>query len=92
MTDAKKKALELVEKYTLYVGALRKDKDSDYFILPTGGFISLNNAVSLALIAVEEIVESHPSRRYWETNDDEIPSAIVFWNDVVSELELLIYS
>ena len=42
-----------------------------------------------ALIAVDEILESQPSYRYWDTYDDEEPSAVTFWKEVKNEIKLL---
>jgi len=44
----------------------------------------------MALIMVEQILESQPSFKYWETYDDETPSAITFWNEVKTELNNII--
>ena len=46
-------------------------------------------AKDCALIAVDEILNSIPSRRYWDTYDDETPSAITFWQEVKTEIEKL---
>ena len=42
-----------------------------------------------ALITVDEILESQPSRRYWYTYDDETPSASIYWQEVKQEIEKL---
>lgn len=44
------------------------------------------NAVECAKIAVDEILKESPSKRYWDTYDDEQPSAITFWQEVKNEL------
>lgn len=41
----------------------------------------------LAQVAVNEILESQPSYRYWDTYEDETPSAIVYWQEVKEELK-----
>lgn len=46
-------------------------------------------AKQCALIAVYEILESQPSRRYWDTYDDETPSASIYWQEVKQEIEKL---
>jgi hypothetical protein len=51
--------------------------------------LSIVNAKQCALIAVDEILNSVPSRRYWDTYDDETPSAIIYWQEVKQEIEKL---
>ncbi len=46
-------------------------------------------AIEHSLITVNEMLKSVPSRRYWDTYNDETPSAITFWREVKDELELL---
>jgi hypothetical protein len=38
---------------------------------------------------VDKILEENPTRMYWDTYDDETPSAITVWGEVKSELEAL---
>ena len=80
--DSKKKAKELCLKYQklLFICISDKLEDADY-IHP--------DSVKCAKIAVDEILESQPSYRYWDTYDDETPSAITFWSEVKNELDAL---
>jgi hypothetical protein len=71
----KEKAIELVDKFKLSTGANTK--------------INIYVAEQCALIAVDEILNEHPSKKYWETYDDETPSAITFWEEVKQEIEKL---
>ena len=54
-------------------------------------FIELNGnsffAISNSLKCVDEVLNSIPSRGYWHTYSDEIPSAIIYWEEVKQELE-----
>ena len=45
--------------------------------------------IEVALIVVDKILEETPTRIYWDTYDDETPSAITVWNEVKTELEAL---
>ena len=45
--------------------------------------------VEIALLIVDKILEESPTRIYWDTYDDETPSAITVWGEVKSELEAL---
>ena len=45
--------------------------------------------IEIALLMVNKILEESPRRIYWDTYDDETPSAITFWNEVKTELEAL---
>jgi len=45
--------------------------------------------IEVALLLVDKILEETPTRIYWDTYDDETPSAITVWNEVKSELEAL---
>jgi len=45
--------------------------------------------IEVALLIVDKILEETPTRIYWDTYDDETPSAITVWNEVKSELEAL---
>ena len=46
-------------------------------------------AKSFALIAVDEIINESPSKIYWQTYDDETPSAITYWQEVKEEINKL---
>ena len=81
--EAKSKALELIEKYNKFAHS-NPAHDSELFYRRLK-----ENSIACALIAVEEILEAQPSYRYWDTYDDETPSAIIFWNEVKLELEAL---
>jgi hypothetical protein len=86
LMEAKNKALELIEKvkkvtsykYQEYAGANYSTFEHD-----------IEELKKVALVMVEEILESQPSYTYWSTYDDETPSAITFWNEVKQELERL---
>jgi hypothetical protein len=73
----KEKAVELIYKYwntkveTIHV------KES---------IISKELAIKCALIAVDEILNEVPSKRYWDTYGDETPSAITYWQEVKQEI------
>ena len=43
--------------------------------------------IEVALLIVDKILEENPTRMYWDTYDDETPSAVTVWNEVKSELE-----
>ena len=45
--------------------------------------------IEVALLIVDKILEESPTRIYWDTYDDETPSAVTVWNEVKSELEAL---
>lgn len=45
--------------------------------------------IEIALLMVDKILEESPTRIYWDTYDDETPSAITVWNEVKTELEAL---
>jgi hypothetical protein len=45
--------------------------------------------IEVALLIVDKILEENPTRIYWDTYDDETPSAVTVWNEVKSELEAL---
>ncbi len=45
--------------------------------------------IEIALLMVDKILEENPTKTYWDTYDDETPSAITFWREVKSELEAL---
>ena len=55
------------------------------------GYDRFSTAKRLALITVEEVLESIPSYKYWDTHNDETPSAITYWNEVKDEIGVLIY-
>ena len=77
METTKEKAEQLVEKFY-------NTEDED-------GYHSMNKhrAKQCAKIAVDEILNTQPSYRYWDTYDDETPSAITFWQEVKTELNKL---
>ena len=45
--------------------------------------------IEIALFLVAKVLEENPTRIYWDTYDDETPSAITVWSEVKSELEAL---
>jgi hypothetical protein len=45
--------------------------------------------VEVALLIVDKILEESPTRVYWDTYDDETPSAVTVWSEVKNELEAL---
>jgi hypothetical protein len=82
--DAKIKAQELIDVFAVNVDIFCIiDNEDD---IPNG-LLTNKSSIKLALIAVNELLEAKPSYRYWDTHDDETPSAITFWNEVKSELE-----
>lgn len=85
MNNSKNKAFEICLKYQklLFINISDKLEDQNY-IHP--------DSIKCALILVNELLESSPSCRYWNTYDDETPSAIIFWNEVKRELEILLES
>lgn len=46
-----------------------------------------NERIDIALLMVNMILGENPRRIYWDTHDDETPSAITVWNGVKTELE-----
>jgi len=87
--DAVIKAKELIEKY------LRIEDNTKFYWNPYYDRRYIDDevfihAVKCAKILVEEIIESCPSYKYWDTYDDETPSAITFWNEVKIELDKFI--
>lgn len=82
MITPKLKAIELIDKFEDFVDY----QEDDCF---TQREKILINAKKCALIAVDEILNSVPSRRYWDTYDDETPSAIIYWKEVKQEIEKL---
>ena len=77
--DAKIKAQELIDKYAVNVDIFCNVDNEDYI---PNGLLTNKSSIKLALIAVNELLEAQPSYRYWDTYDDETPSAITFWNEV----------
>ena len=55
----------------------------------TVGLQQRNEGITCSLIAVDEILEAQPSRRYWDTYDDETPSSLIYWQEVKQEIEKL---
>ena len=45
-----------------------------------------NFGKEIALKVVDEILEAKPSYKYWRTDYDETPSAIIYWQQVKHEL------
>lgn len=45
--------------------------------------------VEVALLMVDKILGEQPTLVYWNTYDDETPSAVTVWSEVKSELEKL---
>lgn len=45
--------------------------------------------IEVALLMVDKILEENPTKIYWDTYDDETPSAITVWGEVKNELEAL---
>ena len=43
--------------------------------------------IEIALLMVDKILEEGPTRIYWDTYDDETPSAVTVWSEVKAELE-----
>lgn len=43
--------------------------------------------IEIALLMVDKILEESPTKIYWDTYDDETPSAITVWSEVKTELE-----
>lgn len=82
--DAKIKAQELIDKYAVNVDIFCNIDSEDYI---PNGLLTNKSSIKLALIAVNELLEAQPSYKYWDTYDDETPSAIIFWNEVKAELE-----
>lgn len=68
------KAEELVEKYRSTITSFLSDEMKD------------RNAIQCAILAVEDIIESIPSKRFWDTYNDETPSAITYYNEVLTHL------
>ena len=86
--DAKLKAKELVEKMMLY-SFERNELDNETIQYNVDYEVKKESAIKCAKILVDEILESKPSYIYWDTYDDETPSAITFWNEVKNELDAL---
>ena len=51
--------------------------------------IGANECKQCALIAVDEILNECPSKIYWNTYNDETPSAVTFWQEVKQEINKL---
>lgn len=45
--------------------------------------------IDIALLMVDKILEENPTRIYWDTYDDQTPSAITVWGEVKAELQAL---
>lgn len=45
--------------------------------------------IEIALLIVDKILEENPTKTYWDTYDDEAPSAITVWSEVKTELKAL---
>lgn len=86
--DAKLKAKELVEKMMLY-SFEKNELDNETIHYNVENEVEKESAIKCAKILVDEILESQPSYKYWDTYDDETPSAITYWNDVKTELDAL---
>jgi len=48
-----------------------------------------DECIEIALLIVDKILEENPTKTYWDTYDDETPSAITVWSEVKNELEAL---
>jgi len=72
----KEKAEELIKRYY---------RDSDLLVED----LTWIQAKECALIAIEEILEVKPSKKYWDTYSDETPSAITYWQEVKTEINNL---
>jgi hypothetical protein len=72
----KEKAKEMVNKFYYYVESISESQQQE-------------NAKNCALIAVDEIIKESPSKIYWQTYDDETPSAITYWQEVKEEINKL---
>jgi len=89
MTDAEIKAQELIDNNCINV---------DIFCFVDGensiknGVLTTLSSTKLALIEVNEILESQPSYEYWRTYNGETSSAITFWNEVKSVIEARIFA
>lgn len=84
--DAKLKAKELVEKMMLFL--FDKNVLDDTMIHYNVEYeVKRESAIKCAKILVDELLESQPSFNYWNTYDDETPSAFTFWNEVKIELD-----
>lgn len=42
--------------------------------------------IEIALLIVDKILEEGPTKIYWDTYDDETPSAVTVWSEVKDEL------
>lgn len=85
--DAKLKAKELVEKMMLY--SFERNQLDETIHYNVKNEVNKESAIKCAKILVDEILESQPSYIYWDTYDDETSSAIIFWNEVKTELDVL---
>ena len=76
----KEKAAELVDKFKkveLYHSMEPTDFDCEIKDISSASF----TAKQCALIAVDEILNECPSKIYWNTYNDETPSAVTFWTE-----------
>ena len=78
--ETKIKAKELIDKFLNFVDW------NDLINDTTNRKWAVRNAKECALISVNEILNESPSKRYWDTYDDETPSAITFWEEVKTEI------
>lgn len=86
--DSKNKAKEIVDKYVnLPINFPYIDTEDGNCI--GSGYMTYKSAVKCAKLEVNAILETNPSVKYWDTYDDETPSAITFWNEVKTELDAL---
>jgi hypothetical protein len=76
--DTEEKAEELINFYRVLL--MNEDTDCGNEILCT------MIAIKCDLKNVDEILESQPSYKYWETYDDETPSAFTYWEEVKQKI------
>jgi len=75
--NAKEKAIELIEKFTLYLGTDIKGNEC---------FVNELEAKQCALITVTEIINSNPHSNPFNTD---VHSTMKYWIDVKTELSIL---
>ena len=51
--------------------------------------LSYEECIEIALLMVDKILEENPTKIYWDTYDDQTPSAVTVWSEVKAELEAL---
>ena len=51
--------------------------------------LNYEECIEIALLISDKILDEIPTKTYWDTYDDETPSAITVWCEIKTELQAL---